>query len=144
MASQDVPDDDPINDKAMPLLDHLIELRTRLLWSMGAFLICFVFCYYFSRGIYSFLAQPLADILRRNAIEQIDVLHIDTEGFDFEIIKMVAAAKVKPTVVHFEHLLLSDADRQACYTLLAEQGYRLARNGINTIAYLQPIVDSRP
>jgi len=63
VASKDVPTDDPINDKPMPLLDHLIELRVRLLWSMGAFIVCFGLCYYFSRGIYSFLVQPLADIL---------------------------------------------------------------------------------
>ncbi len=51
--------DDPINDKPMPLLDHLIELRRRLMWSMGALIIAFVICYYFSGGIYHFLAKPL-------------------------------------------------------------------------------------
>ncbi len=56
-------DDDPINDKPMPLLEHLIELRRRLLWSAVAFFICFGVCYHFSGDIYSFLAQPLADIL---------------------------------------------------------------------------------
>ena len=55
--------DDPINDKPMPLLQHLIELRTRLLWSSGAFLIAFFVCYHFSADIYWFLARPLADQL---------------------------------------------------------------------------------
>ena len=56
-------EDDPIDDKPMPLLEHLIELRRRLIWSMAAFLIAFFVCYYFSKQIYVFLAQPLADIL---------------------------------------------------------------------------------
>ncbi len=66
MAPSDVPEieNDPIHDKPMPLLDHLIELRKRLLWSMAAFLITFGICYHFSTQIYSFLAQPLADILQ--------------------------------------------------------------------------------
>ncbi|MBE9606657.1 twin-arginine translocase subunit TatC [Acetobacteraceae bacterium H6797] len=49
----------------MPLIDHLMELRTRLLWSIGAFGIAFAICYYFSGQIYGFLAQPLADILQQ-------------------------------------------------------------------------------
>ena len=66
MAPLDVPpkDEDPINDKPMPLLEHLVELRKRLMWSMAAFLICFGVCYHVSTAIYSFLAQPLADILQ--------------------------------------------------------------------------------
>ena len=60
----DIEEDDPINDKPMPLLEHLVELRRRLMWSIGAFLICFMVSYYFSSRIYFFLAEPLADVLR--------------------------------------------------------------------------------
>ena len=64
MAPRDVnqPEDDPINDKPMPLLEHLIELRRRLMWSIGAFLIAFFVCYHFSGRIYLFLAEPLAEL----------------------------------------------------------------------------------
>jgi sec-independent protein translocase protein TatC len=55
---------DPIDDKPMPLLDHLLELRKRLMWSIVAFFIAFAICYYFSSQIYSFLARPLAQVLQ--------------------------------------------------------------------------------
>lgn len=47
----------------MPLLDHLIELRQRLLHSVIAIVALFVVCYYFAAPIYDFLVHPLADIL---------------------------------------------------------------------------------
>lgn len=60
-------EEDVIDDKPMPLMDHLKELRTRVLWSVGAFILAFAVCYYFSQQIYAFLAQPLADILARQS-----------------------------------------------------------------------------
>lgn len=56
-------DQDEIDDKPMPLIDHLIELRQRLMWALGAFVVAFGVSYYFSGAIYGFLAAPLADIL---------------------------------------------------------------------------------
>jgi sec-independent protein translocase protein TatC len=55
--------EDTIDDKPMPLLEHLVELRRRLLWSLAGFAVAFAISYHFSTQIYSFLARPLADIL---------------------------------------------------------------------------------
>jgi sec-independent protein translocase protein TatC len=57
------PPADEINDKEMPLLEHLAELRKRLLWSAVAFLLAFFACYHFAPRIYEFLAAPLAHAL---------------------------------------------------------------------------------
>lgn len=62
--------DDVIDDKPMPLIEHLLELRTRLMWSVGAFAIAFMVCYYFSTAIYGFLARPLAEILMEQGGER--------------------------------------------------------------------------
>jgi sec-independent protein translocase protein TatC len=51
-----------IDDRQMPLLDHLIELRNRLMYSAAAILLGFLVCYFFSEQIYAFLVRPLADI----------------------------------------------------------------------------------
>jgi sec-independent protein translocase protein TatC len=51
-----------IDDREMPLLDHLLELRTRLVYSAAAILVAFVVCYAFSDEIYGFLTRPLAHV----------------------------------------------------------------------------------
>jgi sec-independent protein translocase protein TatC len=48
-----------IDESKAPLLDHLIELRRRLLWSVGALGLAFVACLYVARPIFAFLVQPL-------------------------------------------------------------------------------------
>ncbi len=60
--------DDPIDDKPMPLLEHLMELRRRLIYSLAAFLVAFGVSYYFSSNIYYFLAEPLAHVLEHQGM----------------------------------------------------------------------------
>lgn len=58
------PPEDPINDREMPLLEHLVELRRRMLFSAVTLLITFLVSYHFAQQIYFFLAEPLAHIMR--------------------------------------------------------------------------------
>lgn len=51
-----------IDDREMPLLDHLIELRNRIMYAVIALLIGFVVCWFFAEPIYRFLVRPLADV----------------------------------------------------------------------------------
>ena len=51
--------DDELDDTRAPLLDHLIELRRRLIWSFLALGACFLVCLYFAKPIFAFLVQPL-------------------------------------------------------------------------------------
>jgi len=48
-----------IDETQAPLLDHLIELRTRLLRCVAALAVAFAVCFYFADEIFSFLVQPL-------------------------------------------------------------------------------------
>ncbi len=51
-----------IDDQQMPLMEHLLELRNRLMYASGAILLGFLICYFFAENIYAFLVQPLADV----------------------------------------------------------------------------------
>ena len=48
-----------IDDSKAPLLDHLIELRRRLLWCVATLFVGFFVCLYFAKPIFSVLVQPL-------------------------------------------------------------------------------------
>ena len=47
----------------MSLIDHLTELRKRLLWSFIYIIIIFCICFYFAGDLFYFLAKPLVNLL---------------------------------------------------------------------------------
>jgi FkbM family methyltransferase len=73
-------------------------------------------------------------LLDEQKVQKIDLLMIDTEGFDFEIIKMFDVAVNKPGLVIFEHSHLSDTDYNDCSRLFHTNNYVLRKDGANTAA----------
>ena len=51
--------DSEIDASRAPLLDHLVELRRRLLYSIAAMIVAFGVCMYFAEPIFAFLLRPL-------------------------------------------------------------------------------------
>ena len=85
---QQTPIEDPINDKPMPLLEHLMELRRRLMYSIAAFLVMFGVCYFFSGSIYYFLAEPLAHVLKGQGMQTPHLIYTQLYEVFFTKIKV--------------------------------------------------------
>ncbi|QZZ22088.1 FkbM family methyltransferase [Leptothermofonsia sichuanensis E412] len=61
----------------------------------------------------------------RNSVRNIDLIHIDTEGFDYEILKLIDFQHFRPTLLIYEHKHLSEIDKFAACNLLANNGYEV-------------------
>jgi len=57
------PGQEEIDASKAPLMEHIIELRSRLIKAMAAFLAAFFVCFYFSHEIYNVLAQPFVTVV---------------------------------------------------------------------------------
>ena len=55
---------DDIEDSAAPLLEHLTELRSRLIYSVMAFLVGMIICFSFGGALLDFLLQPIERTMR--------------------------------------------------------------------------------
>lgn len=75
------------DDMRMPLLEHLIELRRRILFCGIGFLLSFAACYGVADDIYGFLIRPLADVMSEVGGSQRMIYTALTEAF-FTYIKV--------------------------------------------------------
>ena len=53
---------DSVEETKMPLLEHLVELRSRMLYSIITLIVVFFVCFFFAAPLFNFLVAPLADL----------------------------------------------------------------------------------
>ena len=72
-------------------------------------------------------------------IDFIDLLIIDTEGYDFEILKNFEFNRFKPNIIHFEHGLIDDVMNEDKFNeikdLLSRHGYNFIFQNYDLTAY---------
>jgi len=73
--------DDEIEDSSAPLIEHLAELRNRLIHSVVAFIVGMVICFTVATPIFNFLTAPLCQVLAERG-QDCDLIFISPqEGF---------------------------------------------------------------
>ncbi len=74
------------------------------------------------------------DLFNKYSINKLDLLQIDTEGYDFEILNHFSFNNVKPEILIFEHQHMTRNEYKVLVKKISKAGYRLFINGWDTIA----------
>jgi FkbM family methyltransferase len=85
----------------------------------------------------------LRSLLDKHKILKYDFLQIDTEGFDYEVLKLAHIEANLPGLINYEHKHLKPGDRQAAWKYLRDLGYRIFTHEGDTSAFL-PVRSQRP
>ena len=72
-------------------------------------------------------------LCKKHRVRRIDLLHIDAEGCDFEILKLIDLRHWAPDLLLYEHIHLGAEDYAACRALLGKHGYDLMEESGDTL-----------
>lgn len=78
---------DNLDDSSAPLIEHLTELRTRLIRSVVAFLVGMIICFTVATPIFNFLTNPLCQVLAERG-QDCDLIFISPQEGFFVAIKV--------------------------------------------------------
>lgn len=83
-------EDDEIEKSSAPLIEHLIELRTRLIWSIGGFFVAFLGCFFFAKQIFNLLVIPFQWATQWAGLDsnKVELIYTAPQEFFFTQIKI--------------------------------------------------------
>jgi FkbM family methyltransferase len=82
-------------------------------------------------------------LCRKHGVERVDVVQIDTEGYDLEVLELIDFDRVRPQLVMYEHLHLDAADKDRARELLQSHAYELVADGMDVLAVHRSALEHR-
>jgi sec-independent protein translocase protein TatC len=85
-------EDAEIEKSSAPLMEHLIELRSRLMWAIGGFFVAFLVCFFFAKQLFNLLVIPFQWATAWAGLDasQVDLIYTAPQEFFFTQIKLGA------------------------------------------------------
>ncbi len=124
-------EDDEIEKSSAPLIEHLIELRARLIWSICGFLCAFLVCFFYARHMFNLLIVPFKWAMQWNELDpkKVELIYTAPQEFFFTQI----------TLAMFGGVVIS-------FPLIATQIYKFIAPGLykNERAAFLPFLISSP
>jgi FkbM family methyltransferase len=80
--------------------------------------------------------RTFRSLLATHGVSRYDFLQVDTEGFDFEVLKMADIENNHPTLINYEHEHLRPEDQQASWDYLKRLNYHIFTHHGDTAAFL--------
>lgn len=77
------------------------------------------------------------ELIKKHNVKKIDLLHIDAEGCDYEILKQIDFAEIKPQMILYENQSLIQDDQQQSVDFLQKAGYYVIQKSADNFAYLK-------
>ncbi len=77
-------------------------------------------------------SMTFASLCRKHGVRRVDLLAVDTEGYDAEVLRSVDWGTYRPRLVVYEHYHLAAVERMACRAAMERRGYATMEEGFDT------------
>lgn len=75
-------------------------------------------------------------LIRKHRVKDITYLQIDTEGYDYRIVRSIDLDRIRPDMIRYEYINLSDKEQSELLERLHDAGYLTLTLAIDVFAYL--------
>lgn len=124
---------DEIEKSSAPLMEHLIELRRRLIWSIGGFFVAFLVCFFFAKKLFNLLVIPFKWATQWAGLDphKVELIYTAPQEFFFTQVKL---AMFGGMVIAFPLIATQ------IYKFIAPGLYKNERNAFLPFLFASPIL----